>query len=108
MNVEQDQLLALLGLFVCLSVCLYMHAYMIAYDCLGHNGAGKSTTINMLTGLLSPNGGMFLFCDMLCIITVPCSVYPYNRYILISMIPCLSMHTVYAVHTYICIFWKEI
>ena len=24
---------------------------------LGHNGAGKSTTINMLTGLLEPDGG---------------------------------------------------
>ena len=24
---------------------------------LGHNGAGKSTTINLLTGLLTPNEG---------------------------------------------------
>lgn len=25
---------------------------------LGHNGAGKSTTINMLTGILTPDSGM--------------------------------------------------
>ncbi|XP_065915324.1 ABC transporter A family member 1-like [Dysidea avara] len=40
--VEQDQLLTLLG----------------------HNGAGKSTTINMLTGLLSPSGGNAYLYDL--------------------------------------------
>lgn len=42
LTVEQDQLLALLG----------------------HNGAGKSTTINMLTGLLSPTGGNAFIYDL--------------------------------------------
>ena len=29
---------------------------------MGHNGAGKSTTINMLTGILSPDSGSINIC----------------------------------------------
>jgi ABC-2 type transport system ATP-binding protein len=31
---------------------------------LGHNGAGKSTTMQMLTGCLSPNGGSITICGI--------------------------------------------
>lgn len=42
------------------NLTLNMHKGQI-FCLLGHNGAGKSTTIGMLTGLTTPQAGRILF-----------------------------------------------
>ena len=59
LSIQQDTILSLLGTNG-LSVAMVTEIFL-----LGHNGAGKSTTINMLTGLLEPNDGMCINTIML-------------------------------------------
>lgn len=59
---ENNKLFCLLGvlplsLFASLYFAFLFSFFCLAYERSGQNGAGKSTTINMMTGVLQPSSG---------------------------------------------------